>query len=108
MSRLFLRTAPLAAALALAGCADLVWEKQGAGAGDTSQALSDCRRMAELNSFRLGTGPVIGAPNVIMTPAGPSATFQPPAAVPYPDPVLVQDFTRDCMQQKGFALVKRR
>ncbi len=108
MNRLSLRSASLIAVFALAGCAQLVWEKQGAGPGATSQALTDCRRTAEINSFRLGTGPVIGAPNVIMTPAGPSATFQPPAAVPYPDPLVVQDFTRECMQQKGFALVERR
>ena len=108
MKRISLRSASVLAVFVLAGCANLAWEKQSAGPGETSQALNDCRRTAELNSFQLGMGPVIGAPNVIMTPAGPTTNFQPPAAAPYPDPALVQNFMRECMQRKGFALVERR
>ncbi len=106
MKRLLLSLSPLVLVLVVAGCANLAWEKQGAGAGEPSQALNDCRRMAEFNSFQLGAGPAIGAPNVIITPAGPTTTFQPPVAAP--DPSLVQEYTRQCMQQKGFALVERR
>ncbi len=107
-AHLLFRYLGTAAALFIAGCANLAWEKQGAGPEVTSRALRDCRQTAELNSFQLGVGPLTTTPNVIITPAGPTATFQSPAAVPYPDPVLVQDFTRESMQQKGFALVRRK
>ncbi len=96
----------LLGAVTIAGCANLAWEKQGAGAGETSEALNNCRRIAQFNSFQLGQGPAVGVPNVIMTPAGPTTTFQPPGAVS--DPALVEEYTRQCMEQKGFALVERR
>jgi len=94
-------------ALVLAGCAGAAWEKQGADEQVMNQDLQDCRRVAEISSFRFGFGPFNTTPNVIVTPAGPTTTFQTPAATAYPDPVLVQDFTSDCMRKKGYALVRR-
>ncbi len=108
MKRLRLRIFTLVPLFFVSACSNLAWEKQGAGTGETSQALNDCRRIAEFNSYQLGPQSALGTPNVIMTPTGPTTTFQPPGAVPYPDPLLVQQYTHDCMTQKGFALVERR
>ena len=95
------------AAFVASGCAGVAWEKQGADEHVVSRDLQDCRSAAEVSSFRFGFGPFNTTPNVIITPAGPATTFQTPAATAYPDPVLVQDFTSDCMRKKGYELVRR-
>ena len=104
-----LRLVCLGVAAALSGCADLSWEKQGTDQSTASRDLDECRQEVESNAYRQGVPSTVTTPNVIIGPGGSAAvTFQTPAATPYPDPAMMEDFTRACMRKKGYELIRRR
>jgi hypothetical protein len=89
-----------------AGCAQMAWEKPGAGYAAVSSDLEECRREASLQSFRLGLQ--APAPNVVIDPQSPAASVQIPSALPTRDSVVEQQFTMSCMRGKGYELVRLR
>ena len=95
------------AALGLSACADVAWQKQGADSDVAGRDLSECRRSAEYQSFQMGVNPAGNTPNVVVGPAGPAVTFQGPGATSQQQSFLVQNLTRECMEKKGYGLVRQ-
>src|SRR3954471_4410351 len=93
----------------LAGGAHLSWEKPGTDPKAASVDLAECQRVARLDASRMALGsPIPAAPTVITSPSGATALQTAPLPLSTQDPTLAQQFTMDCMRDKGYALVKDR
>lgn len=95
------------AALGLCACANVAWEKRGTDSAVAGSDLSECRRASEYQAFQMGINPAGNAPNVIVGPGGPVVTFQGSAANSQHESLLVQNLTRECMEKKGYGLIRR-
>jgi hypothetical protein len=96
---------PALAALALAGCADLTWQKEGASAAALEQDLAECRAEARLGAgpdprlVRPDAGRILGMDGAGRPTAGSSGRLD-------ADRFLVEhDLTRICMNRRGYELV---
>ena len=100
-----MRLAVAVSALLAAGCADLEWQKPGAGAAALEQDLAECQAQARLRSSHFSRPFAPDWPRVI----GMDARGRPVTA-PYDrldtDRFLYEhDLTRHCMNGKGYDLV---
>ena len=94
-------------ALSLCACADVAWERQGTDSSGARGDLSECRRASEYQAFQMGINPAGNTPNVVVGPGGPVVTFQGPTANSQHESLLVQNLTRECMEKKGYGLIRR-
>ncbi len=90
--------APLAAAalLALAGCADVHWQKKDGDNSSLAQDLGACRRLAAERSAAMGTAIPRSEISPVFGPMGPS-----PADARMQESQVVTG----CMREKGYVLV---
>ena len=89
-----------------AGCAQMAWQKPGAGYAMASSDLEDCRREGRLHAFQFGL--LAPTPNVTIDPTRPAASVQIPSTLPTRDAVAEQELTMSCMRKKGYELVRVR
>jgi len=92
------------AAIALAGCADLQWNKDGASAAALESDLAECRGEARRNA---GPDPRLVRPDAGRI-LGMDSTFRPTASSGQLDGdrfLVEHDLTRICMQRRGYELM---
>lgn len=100
-----LRLAAIAAIALAAGCADLRWHKDGAGAAALEQDLAECRGEA-----RIRAGPSLSAleavsPRIVGLDATGRAVSGGHGRLDSERFLLEHDLTRICMRGKGYELV---
>ena len=95
----------LLGAAALAACAELEWDKPGAGPRALAQDLDECRQSARMRAVQEAWPYSLLAPRVVgVDRDGRLIVVQPP---PHDTErfLLEQDLTRTCMREKGYELV---
>lgn len=95
----------LAVALLAVGCAELRWEKPGIEAAALEQDLAQCRRLARLRAEREAWPAGLEFPRVIGMDRQGRLLVSEPHTRPSERFLLEQDYTRRCMQARGYALV---
>lgn len=91
-------------ALAVAGCANLRWQKDGADPALTEKVLAQCEQQAMLRArSRAASMPPI--PTVVGGPGG-ASTVMVPSHDRTSDLVAQQSMLSECMRAKGYQLVR--
>lgn len=89
--------------LALTGCANLRWQKDGADPVATDKVLAQCEQQAMLGARRAASSMPI--PTVVGGPGGIS-TVMTPSMGRTPDLITQQSLLSECMRAKGYQLVR--